>query len=81
MPLIDSSFKHKTRQTIFALCGNDFDEKYHLEDDLHHLQSISAEHYDISLDKDGTNHYGLPLNGIINKAVSMYSCQNMWQKW
>ena len=61
IPLTDGLFRHKTRPTIFALCVDDFGIKYHLMEDLLHLQNTLQKHYDVSIDINGKHYCGLNL--------------------
>ena len=46
-------WKHKNRQTKFALCVDDFGVKYFTKDDLNHLIQTLQKYYVITIDKDG----------------------------
>lgn len=61
IPLTDGLFKHKTRQTIFALCVDDFGIKYHSTEDLVHLRTTLQKYYDVSINIEGKNYCGLNL--------------------
>ena len=55
-------WKHKTRQTIFALCVDDFGVKYFNKDNAEHLIKALDVHYDISVDWTGHNYCRLTLD-------------------
>ena len=54
-------WKHKTRQTIFCLCVDDFGIKYFNPDDIAHFQDSLKDHFQFHMDWKGDNYIGLSL--------------------
>ena len=78
-------WKHKNRQTKFALCVDDFGVKYFTKDDLNHLIQTLQKYYVITIDKDGKHYCGLTFDwhyqqqyvdvsmpGYVEKALKKY---------
>ena len=63
-PICNSNglWRHESRQTIFALCVDDFGVKYYNEDDANHLINVLKKYYPISLDREGKNYCGLTIH-------------------
>ena len=55
-------WKHKTRQTIFCLCVDDFGVKYYNKEDIHFLHDTIAKEYTCKIDWTGENFLGYKIN-------------------
>ena len=70
-------WKHKARQTIFALTVDDFGIKYYNKEDVDHLLNVLRKHYEISEDWNGMNYCGLTFdwhcdNGYVDISMPRY---------
>ena len=48
-------WKHKTRQTVFCLCVDDFGVKYYNKEDVQHLHDTIAKEYTCKIYWTGEN--------------------------
>ena len=69
-------WKHKTRQTTFCLCVDDFAIKYFSPEDAQHLLSALQDEYVTSVDWQGTHFCGLHLNWHYNQQYVDISMPN-----
>ena len=81
-PYTTGLWKHKTRQTVFCLCVDDFGIKYFNEDDREHLLDALKSNYKISTDLEGTHYCGLKLDwnyakGIVDISMPDYVIQTL----
>ena len=80
---------HKLRNTIFALCVDDFGIKYFSKDNADHLIKTLKPHYDITINHDGQNYCRLTLDwnyaegyvdvsmpGYIVRALQNFNTEN-----
>ena len=59
VPFTAGLWKHKTKQTTFILCVDDFGIKTYNKADLTHLLSALKTKYEITTDPTGSNYIGL----------------------
>ena len=62
IPLTTGLWKHKTRDTVFTLCVDDFGVKYTSKENINHLIAVLKKFYQISFDWEGRNYCGLTFN-------------------
>ena len=75
IPLTTGLWKPKSRDTVFALCVNDFGIKYTTKDNINHLIAALKQSYKISIDWEGCHYCGLTFNWNYDKGYVMaYSC-------
>ena len=67
-PQTTGIWRHKTRQTRFCLCVDDFGIKYFSKADADHLLNALKTKYKISTDWAGKNYYGLTLDWNYTKG-------------
>ena len=60
-------WKHRTRQTKFCLCVDDFGIQYHSKNDADHLIQALQEFYKITIDWTGAHYCGLTLDWNYSK--------------
>jgi len=68
MPFTPGLWKHRTKQTTFVLCVDDFGVKYFSKADAQHLIDAIKENYELSIDWEGTLYCGLTLNWQYEKG-------------
>ena len=61
IPLTTGLWKHNTRDTVFALCVDDFGVKYTSKENINHLIAALKIFYQISIDWQGQHYCGLTL--------------------
>lgn len=72
-----SLWTHRTRQTKFCLCVDDFDIKYYSKEDVEHLLQALKTLYQVIVDWTGKNYCGLSLDwnydkGYVDMSMSKY---------
>ena len=70
-------WKHKTRDTVFTLCVDDFGVKYTSKTNIEHLITTLKEFYRIPIDWEGRNYCGLTFNwnnekGFVDVSMPVY---------
>ena len=77
-PIPNTNFwRHETRPTIFCLCVDDFGIKYFSKADANHLFTVLANHYQYTVDWEGTNFCGYTLDwhyddGFVDLSMPNY---------
>ena len=61
-PYAPNIWGHETRPTKFCLCVDDFGIKSFSDEDTKHLLGALKDKYNISIDTEGCEYYGLHLN-------------------
>ena len=77
-PIPNTNFwRHETRPTIFCLCVDDFGIKYFSKADADHLFSALAQHYQYTVDWEGTHLCGYTFDwnyddGFVDLSMPTY---------
>ena len=72
---------HKWRPIQFSLVVDDFGVKYVGEENLTHLVNILKEHYEISIDREGSHYLGITIwTGTTTSVKSTSLCQGTSKK-
>ena len=68
IPNTAGMWKHKTRNTVFCICVDDFGIKYFNDDDINHLLGTLKQHYTVTTDWSGWNYCGLTIDWAYEKG-------------
>ena len=82
VPIVNTSglWKHKTRQTLFSLCVDDFGVKYYDKADVVHLKNAIEKAYTVKIDWEGKDFLGYTLDwnykqGYVDLSMLEYVLQ------